>query len=248
MLTYKKDYIVPYYESDANGNMKLPSIFNVALQLSGEQSMLLERSDVWLKENYNYTWIVVEYEVAINRLPIFNETISIETAARSYNKFFCYRDFIFYDQSGQVLLTITSTWVLLDFETRKVVHVADEIVAPYESEKISKIIRGHKFTALESDILERDYFVRFNDIDQNGHVNNSKYFDWMVDLLGFDFLSGHVPKQISLKYIKEVLYGVKVTSRAVLDKSDVLEAISKHEIATEELHAQAEITWQVKNG
>ncbi|MDN6523908.1 MAG: acyl-[acyl-carrier-protein] thioesterase, partial [Lactococcus sp.] len=33
--------------------MKLPSIFNVALQLSGEQSLSLGVSDIWLKETYD---------------------------------------------------------------------------------------------------------------------------------------------------------------------------------------------------
>lgn len=87
MLTYTKKYTVPYYETDANGNMKLPSIFNIALQLSGEQSHSLGISDDWLKETYNYAWVVVEYDVTINRLPRFSEVITIETFAKSYNKF-----------------------------------------------------------------------------------------------------------------------------------------------------------------
>lgn len=242
MLTYKKKYNVPYYESDANGNMKLPSIFNVALQLSGEQSLSLGVSDIWLKETYDYTWVVVEYAIDIARLPRFNETITIETFATSYNKFFCYRDFVFYAENGEKLLTISSTFVLLDISHRKVVHVEEAIVAPYQTEKVSKMVRGHKFGDLNADtVIERDFHVRFNDIDQNGHVNNSKYFDWMIDPLGFDFLSGHVPEKIYLKYIKEVMYGVDVLSRA-----DMHDNTSYHEIKTASNHAQAEITWREK--
>ncbi len=73
------------------------------------------------------------------------------------------------------------------------------------------------------------------------HVNNSKYFDWMIDPLGFDFLSGHVPEKIYLKYIKEVMYGVDVLSRA-----DMRDKTSHHEIKTASNHAQAEITWREK--
>lgn len=242
MLIYKKKYTVPYYESDVNGNMKLPSIFSVALQLSGEQSLALGVSDTWVKETYNYTWVVVEYEVDIQRLPKSNETVTIETFAKSYNKFFCYRDFVFYAENGDKLLTITSTFVLLDIESRKVVRVEPEIIAPYQSEKLSKIVRGHQYSALNPDqSLACDYQVRFNDIDQNGHVNNSKYFDWMLDPLGFDFLTTYVPEKIHLKYIKEVLYGGKVTSRA-----EVVGLQSFHEINTSDNHAQAEIIWREK--
>ena len=69
MLTYKKKYNVPYYESDANGNMKLPSIFNVALQLSGEQSLSLGVSDIWLKETYDYTWVLSSMQLILHDYP-----------------------------------------------------------------------------------------------------------------------------------------------------------------------------------
>ncbi|GFH42576.1 acyl-ACP thioesterase [Lactococcus hodotermopsidis] len=240
MLIYKNEFTVPYYESDVTGNIKLPSLFNIALQLSGEQGAILNRSDQWTKAHYNYTWIVVEYEVDIQRLPVFNETMTIETFAKTYNKFFCYRDFIFYAENGDELLKISSTWVLIDVDTRKVAHVEDEIVAPYQSEKIKRIIRGHRFRELKLEpTCERNYFVRFNDIDQNGHVNNSKYLDWMIDMLDFDFLSTHVPQKIYLKYAKEVLYGVSVKSRA-----EVVGEQSFHEILTDDLNAQAEIIWR----
>lgn len=242
MLTYKKKYVVPYYESDANGNMKLPSILNVALQLSGEQSFSLGISDDWLKDTYNYTWIVVEYDMAIARLPRFHETITVETFAKSYNKFFCYRNFVFYGENGEQLLTIATTFVLLDYASRKVVRVTEPIVAPYQVDKVSKIIRGHQYHDMTpADCDEQVYHVRFNDIDQNGHVNNSKYFDWMIDPLGFDFLSAHVPERIHLKYVKEVLYGVDIVSRI---KAEGL--TTYHEINAKDNHAQAEINWREK--
>ncbi|HCN75512.1 acyl-ACP thioesterase domain-containing protein [Pseudolactococcus plantarum] len=242
MLTYKKKYTVPYYESDANGNMKVPSLLNVALQLSGEHSFSIGVSDDWLKETYNYTWVVVEYAMEINRLPRFTETITVETFAKSYNKFFCYRDYVFYAENGEKLLTVSTTFVLLDIETRKVVRVLDEIVAPYKVDKVSKIIRGHKYQELStSECIEKIYHVRFNDIDQNGHVNNSKYFDWMVDPLGFDFLSTYVPEKIYLKYVKEVLYGVDILSRVSRDG-----LVTTHEINATGNHAQAQINWRKK--
>ncbi len=184
---------------------------------------------------------MVVYDVTINRLPRFSEVITIETFAKSYNKFFCYRDFVFFAENGDALLTVNSTFVLIDISSRKVAHVEDDIVAPYQSDKISKIIRGHKYTALSDTPLEKSYHVRFNDIDQNGHVNNSKYFDWMTDVLGYDFLSTHMPSKIQLKYSKEVLYGTTVTSRV-----DLVGVQSFHEIVSEGKHAQAEMTWKEK--
>lgn len=38
----------------------------------------------------------------------------------------------------------------------------------------------------------------------NGYVNNSKYLEWMYDVLDLDFLSSYIFKKIDLKYIKEI--------------------------------------------
>lgn len=235
-VKYQQKYRVPYYESDLTGKMKLPSLFNVALQISGEQSTVLNRSDSYIK-SFGLSWIVTEYLVDFNRLPAFNESILIETEAISYNKFFCYRRFTFKDENEQVILTIHSTWCLINLETRKPAHIPDEIVAPYQAEKVRTIQRTDKIKPLE-DYHDMIYQVRFLDLDANQHVNNSKYIDWMIDGLGYEFLVGHTPKTIHLKYVKEVYYGKKVKSRIYQDG-----LTSYHEIVSDGLNAQAVFEW-----
>lgn len=240
-IKYSEHYQVPFYESDAFQNMKVSAMLAQALQLSGIQSTLLGRSDVWLAEQFNYFWAVIEHEVEVTRLPNFNEEIIIETEATSYNKFFCYRDFWFKDLSGNTLVKSKSTWVLMDRETRKVERVKDEIVEPYESEKTSKILRPHQFvkkSKMENPI-EVTYPVRFSDLDMNGHVNNAKYYDWAADMVGLEFLKTHQPEKIFIKYNHEVLYGEMMTSAMSHNGRTTYHSINDDS-------AQIEITWKSK--
>ncbi|WP_096818457.1 acyl-ACP thioesterase domain-containing protein [Lactococcus fujiensis] len=238
-ILYQQNYRVPFYESDTFKQMKISSLLAVALQISGEQSEALGRSDVWVAENYNNFWAVIEYELNIQRLPRFDEAIIIETEAISYNKFFCYRNFWFKNQEGKTLVKITSTWVLMNRENRKIERVADEIVAPYESEKISKIIRPHKFKKAAS-FEEAEavvYPVRFSDLDMNGHVNNAKYYDWASDMVDFDFRKTHQPKQIFIKYNHEILYGTDIHAQMEFESN-----VSHHNLNDDS--AQIEISWE----
>lgn len=232
---YQREFQVPYYQSDAKREMNIPAILNVALQMSGEQSTALERSDVWLYEHFHYVWIVTEYEISVTRLPRFMETVRVETEAISYNKFFCYRDFRFFDETGEVLLEIHSSWVLMDPDTRKAARVEDEIVAPYGSVKTTKLERGHKFAKLDAP-EKRTYHVRYSDIDMNQHVNNSKYYDWAVDPLGFDFLTNHQPAKIYIKYNHEVRPGEEIFSAYELNGQKTNHVINDNS-------AQIEIEW-----
>ncbi|URZ88005.1 acyl-[acyl-carrier-protein] thioesterase [Floricoccus penangensis] len=242
-LKYSKDYTVSYFDADVNSNMKLPNLMSVALEVSGEQSSVVGRSDKYLIDTYGCAWVVLEYKFEITRLPVYEEKLKIVTEATSYNKFFTYRDFVYYDQDGQELVKISSTWSLMNLQERKIENITDEIVAPYHSEKLNKLVRGNKYKRLEDYTIEHPYSVRFYDLDINGHVNNTKYFDWLVDVLDDQFLTDYEPTTMYFKYIKEIHYGSQVESKVLVE-----DLTTYHEIYTgSEKNAQAEIIWRKRN-
>ena len=238
-LTYQMKMKIPFDMADMNGHIKLPDVILLSLQVSGMQSIELGVSDKTILEDYNLVWIITDYDIEVVRLPRFAEEITIETEALSYNRLFCYRRFTIYDETGQELIHMMATFVLMDRDSRKVHAVEPEIVAPYQSDFDKKLIRGPKYESLEEP-FSKDYHVRFYDLDMNGHVNNSKYLDWIFEVMGADFLTQYIPKKINLKYVKEVRPGGVITSAV---ERTGLE--SKHEITSDgATNAQAIITWQ----
>ena len=238
-LTYQMKMKIPFDMADMNGHIKLPDVILLSLQVSGMQSIELGVSDKAILEDYNLVWIITDYDIEVVRLPRFAEEITIETEALSYNRLFCYRRFTIYDEAGQDLIHMMATFVLMDRDSRKVHAVEPEIVAPYQSEFSKKLLRGPKYQSLENPI-SKDYHVRFYDLDMNGHVNNSKYLDWIFEVMGADFLTRYIPKKINLKYVKEVRPGGVITS--AFERSGLE---SKHEIKSDDAtNAQAIITWQ----
>ena len=238
-LTYQMKMKIPFDMADMNGHIKLPDVILLSLQVSGMQSVELGVSDKTILEEHNLVWIITDYDIEVVRLPRFAEEITIETEALSYNRLFCYRRFTIYDETGQELIHMMATFVLMDRDSRKVHAVEPEIVAPYQSDFDKKLIRGPKYEPLEEPI-SKDYHVRFYDLDMNGHVNNSKYLDWIFEVMGADFLTQYIPKKINLKYVKEVRPGGVITS--AVERTGLK---SKHEITSDDAtNAQAIITWQ----
>ncbi len=238
-LTYQMKMKIPFDMADMNGHIKLPDVVLLSLQVSGMQSIELGVGDKTILENYNLVWIIAGYDIEVIRLPRFGEEITIETEALSYNRLFCYRRFTIYDEAGQELIHMMTTFVLMDRDSRKVHAVEPEIVGPYQSEFSKKLLRGPKYQSLENPI-SKDYHVRFYDLDMNGHVNNSKYLDWIFEVMGAEFLTQYIPKRINLKYVKEVRPGGVITS--AVERSGLE---SMHEITSDGVtNAQAIITWQ----
>ena len=237
--TFEYSMKIPFDMSDVNGYIKIPQLILLSLQVSGMQSIELGMSDMYILENYNLVWIITDYNMKIERLPVFDEKITIETYAKSHNRLFCYRAFNIKDEAGNTIIEMVATFVLMDRDTRKVHPVMSEITDAFDSEFSKTMLRGPRFKELEGGV-EQEYRVRFYDLDMNGHVNNSKYLDWVFEVMGADFLTQHVPKKVHLKYVKEVLAGGLITSQY---EQEGLK--TQHQITSDgQINAQAEIEWE----
>ena len=237
--TFEYSMKIPFDMSDVNGFIKIPQLILLSLQVSGMQSIELGMSDMYILENYNLVWIITDYNMKIDRLPVFDEKITIETYAMSHNRLFCYRAFNIKDEVGNTIIAMVATFVLMDRDTRKVHPVMSEITDAFDSEFSKTMLRGPRFKELEGGV-EQEYRVRFYDLDMNGHVNNSKYLDWIFEVMGADFLTQHIPQKINLKYVKEVRPGGMIASSYELDGLQ-----STHQISSDgDVNAQAIITWQ----
>lgn len=238
-LKYREQLRLSFDLCDVKCDVKLPLLLAYCMIISGKQSQQLGRSDAYVLDTYHLVWIITDHEFTFDRMPKLHETITIETEALSYNKYFCYRQFTFFDQDGQKMGTLVTHFALMDFDTRKVAPIPEELVAIYQSEFSKKLRRTPRLKVL-NEAIEKDYNIRYYDIDLNGHVNNSKYLEWMYDVMGFDFLQTHRPKHIQVKYLKEVAPGGTVKSRYHLE-----ELTSYHEITSENaMNAQAIMTWE----
>lgn len=227
-VIYERTLRVPYYLGDRYNRMTLPHLMNVLIEISGEQTAQI---GVPPAEELGLSWIILQYDLDINRLPKTNENITIKTFAKEYNRLFSYREFEVYDEEENLLLEVMTVFALMN-EKRKLARLPDELVQGYGSTENRRIRRMPKPETPEN--LEtanrKDYEVRFYDIDTNFHANNSMYYVWMLDALGDEFLATHEPIHGNITFEKEVHIGDKIESYVdfAVDENDVL--ISRHQV------------------
>lgn len=240
---YSEKYQIQLFEGNANGEISLAMMMNIMLAISEHQLDQLGISQQQLVANYHVGWVITQYHIEVKRAPKVGETIIASTQATGYNRFFCYRDFWIHDQARNELVSVKSTFVMMDIQTRKIIPVIKEIVAKFDLEPSKQIVRFPRIPHFDDTktITSQDYRVRYFDIDSNGHVNNTRYFDWMQDVLGFDFLQKHSLKTADVRYEREVHYGDVVQSEV----QKIAENITLHRIMNNgEIAAEAQFTWQ----
>ena len=111
-----------------------------------------------------------------------------------------------YDEEGRECFSALSFWVLMDMDTRAMVLPGRSGVA------VEGILRGIEPAAPTTLVPchpadSRNRTVCFTDLDRNGHMNNTRYMDWVADLLPSAFHEGRQLKELAVCYFAESLEG-----------------------------------------
>ena len=240
--SYTEPHRVVYYEADDTGHLTVAMLINLFVLVSDDQSRALGLpADVI--HSFGVGWVVTQYHVQITRLPQTGETVTLKTRATAYNRYFAYREYWVLDEQGATLAYGEAIWVTMSYATRKIATIPPEIMAPYDSEQTSRLPRlprPKKLTPTQTMTI-KPYRVRYFDIDNNGHVNNAHYFDWLLDSLPAAFLRTHRPVDVQIRFENEVQYGHQVASEVVHVESQT----TVHRIMVNTtIAAIATVSWQ----
>ncbi|CAI2637559.1 acyl-[acyl-carrier-protein] thioesterase [Apilactobacillus apinorum] len=242
---FSEKHRVTYYEADFTRRMTIAMMLDVIILASEDHSDELGVGAEFVRQ-FGVTWVVIQYDVHINRMPTVDEVITINTKSKSYNKYFAYREFTITDEQGNELMNMTGLWAAMNYKERKIASIPKETVEPFGAEKVNQVPKMPKPKKIDFDSADKQTFtVRYTDIDSNQHVNNAHYMDWMVNVLPAEFLTNHTPTGFLLRYENEVKYGSNVDSYYNLDKLEDGTIMTRHEIMSGDSHsAIANITWR----
>lgn len=229
-MKFKEQYRVEYSDCDESQHLKLQRLVDLLMQVSEHQ---LEEKNAGtaslLKKGLG--WVVTQYHFEIIALPRPGEKIILSTEAAGYNRFFEYRNFGIDTIDGTSMVRVQSQWVMFDLKKRKLIPCDYELMQRFNVPLLKKMPRFPRLRPLDQYDQERQYRVRYDDLDTNHHLTNSHYFNWLVDLLGREFLNSHQVDTIDLKFDKEVQYGAIPFSCLTYNSK---QKVSYHEIKNED--------------
>ena len=81
---------------------------------------------------------------------------------------------------------------------------------------------------------EQKFLVRRSDIDTNGHVNNSNYLQWMLEVVPEDIYQNDHLASLEIQYKKETTYGSSIRSKCLIEDLDPLQPVCRHVILGED--------------
>ena len=156
-----------------------------------------------LQEHQQF-WVLSRLLVKINRRPEWKENFMLETWPRGTDGFYAYRDFRFIDENGNNVIQATSSWLIVDLRTKRIVRLSDFKDFPKHEESVFNK-NADKVKSPQSDKELLFTPVLFNEIDINQHFNTGRYLERIIDSYNFDFHEEKELIEFEVNFLKEGL-------------------------------------------
>ncbi len=209
MIIYERKYPVNVFDTDVRGRLSPGSLLNYFQDLAGRHASVLGFGREHLITN-GYFWVLARMLVKIERMPLTWEEVTVRTWPRGTDAIFALRDLEMYDAAGNRIVGASSSWVIVDLETRKVQRpdrALSFLNARFPGQRALETNAGkvpalndnnHKLTRLTAQL---------DDLDVNNHVNNARYIHWVINSYEKEFIDVHIPDTVEVNYLSEGHHG-----------------------------------------
>ena len=202
---YQQNFTVYDNCVDCYGRMKPSMLLYIVQEVAGRHFDRIAMDYDSLADT-GMIWAIIRQKVQISRLPLRGEVLRVETWPMPTTRVAYPRSVVAYDADGNEVFRSISIWVLMDIQSRSMILPGKSGVA------VDGMLRGNELAspnALPAKSLpnHRSRMVCFTDLDRNGHMNNTKYLDWIDDLIPSPFHQQHELKELTVCYMSEAREG-----------------------------------------
>lgn len=207
-----EQYTIPCYDTDASWRLKPVSFMNYAQEMANRHANILGfgYDDLIASKT---AWVLARMNIRFVNLPLWRDNVSLTTWHKGLNRLFFVRDFQMKDAQGNICVEATTSWIVLNLETRRFVRdpkLMDEgtvcqdhaIEQPADKVVIPKDIEAE---------YVMDHVVSYSDVDMLGHTNNAMYMHWAMDAVAYEVTSQRPLKEVTINFNREARAGETVS-------------------------------------
>lgn len=203
--SYKREFCIGEKDVNEQGKLQYAAMLRFSQIISGEHCDQLGFDDGVLSEKGLF-WAIIRNRITIESLPKLGQTITMETWPMVTTRTAFPRATVARDAQGNVLFSCHSLWILMDRQSRGMVLPGKSGIdvpgveredAPPAPKSLSPVVATNCRTRQ----------VGLEDLDQNRHMNNTRYLSWVEDILQPDFKETHWLRDATLCYLNEAILG-----------------------------------------
>lgn len=204
-MIYPETYTPRISDYDRTGKLSYEAILQI-LETAGSHHSDRVGDRVIDGSMSGIAWILTDWRIKILRRTDSKEELHIATWVHGKAPASTvYRDFILRDASSAEVIRAEAKFALVDLKTGRLTRISEELFASYQPEEASVFdIPAPRLRAPAGFNAEHPVTLRRSDIDFNGHVHNTRYIDFCLDLLPQALYQKNDFKDIHIVYSKPI--------------------------------------------
>ena len=183
-----------------------PSVYLYFAQEAAEDHCHLLGTDWNAMAEKGLFWAVIRQKIEILSQPKVGQTLRVQTWPMPTTRVAYPRATAAFDPEGNEVFRVISLWVLMDVKTRAMVLPGKSGVEVLGSLRGCEMASPASLNPKQTD-REDSRRVVYSELDRNGHMNNTRYLDWLNDLLPSDHHRENPVKAVTVCYHAEALEG-----------------------------------------
>ena len=224
MNKFIQKHVIPCYQTDANWRLKPASFMDLAQEAANSHAAILGFGYDDLIQSRT-AWILSRVNIHFIKAPLWRDEVTLTTWHKGLERLFFLRDFILTDKDGNECVKATSSWLVLNLDTRRLVrdpHLMDEGTTC--SDNVLEVPAAKVQMPKDKEAtLVMEHTVTYSDVDLLGHTNNAMYMHWAMDALDYSLASARPVKELTINFNHETKAGETVRIyRAEVEREDGL--------------------------
>lgn len=202
-LIYSQTFKITDTQTDCFRRLRPSALLELSQDVSTAHARLLGLGQDALDPKGLF-WVIVRQAVDVSRMPMLGETVIVETWPAPPTRTAFPRYVVGRTPEGEILFRVAALWLFVDRESRT-------LVLPGASGLTVPGITREGALPLPTGIAPKTHSqhelrrVRFSELDANCHLSNTKYANWMEDLLPSAFHQSRRLQHLHISYVNEAL-------------------------------------------
>jgi acyl-ACP thioesterase len=122
-----------------------------------------------------------------------------------------YRENLILDESGRIAGKAKGIWAFYDIQNRKPVPVFEDIKTKWGVDpRVATEINMRLIQPAVNERPNMEFDVYRSDVDNNKHVNNIRYFHWLINSLPDEIPDNCFLEAVNAKFYSEAKYGERI--------------------------------------
>lgn len=212
MDVYNRPFLVRYSETGCDGLLKPLKVFDYLQDAAMEHAHRMGVSSAQLQAR-NLAWFVLRYHVRLFGFPRWNETVAVKTWRYPERNLYEIRRYEIRDAQANLFMEGVSSLVIIDTERKKPVRLKHALPPELLRTNVTHTHNFAEIPGVARPEFEQIFPIRKQDLDFNGHVNNTVFIGWALEHVPEGGVQPLLPSEIEVNYLSDIKFGQTVKAQ-----------------------------------